>query len=127
MGLSLDSIYPCSSWPPSLGLLNVDSSNKEHILCLDLLLLRPHSPPPPLVQLLFPHSCWLHPDYLLKLSFTFVLTTGHLFVALPQSNQTEIKIKKKTHLFPVQQKPSLNLKSHFPHKKRNMLTVKWIL
>lgn len=44
-GLSLDSIYPRSSWPPFLGLLNVDSSNKEHILCLDLLSLRPHFPP----------------------------------------------------------------------------------
>lgn len=39
---------------------------------------------------LFLHSCWLDPDYLLKLSFTVVLTTGHLLVPLPQSNHPEI-------------------------------------
>lgn len=76
---------------PFLGLLSVDSSNKEHILCLDLFLLRPHFPLHP-VHFLFLHSCWLYPDYLLKLSFTFVLTTGHLFLPLPQSNYTESRV-----------------------------------
>lgn len=90
-GLSADSIYPCSSWPPILGLLNVDSNNKEHILRLDLLLLRPHFPLHPF-HFLFLHSCWLYPDYLLKLSFTFVLTTGHLLVPLSLFHLTGIRI-----------------------------------
>lgn len=68
---------------------------------------------------LFLHSCWLDPDYLLKLSFTVVLTTGHLLVPLPQSNHPEIvcfsffnsPFSCKT------KKPPLNLKPHFPHKK----------
>lgn len=87
-------IYPCSSWPPFLGLLNVDSNNKEHILCSNLLLLRPHFPLRPF-HFLFLHSCCLYPDYLLKLSFTFVLTTGHLLVPLPQTNHIEINVFKK--------------------------------
>lgn len=115
-GLSLDPIHPCSSPPPCLGLLNVDSSNKERILCLDLLLLRPHFPLHPF-HFLFLHSCGLYPDYLLKLSFTFVLTTGHLSVPWP--SPTTLKSRFFTNSpfsCKTKQKPSLNLKSHFPHK-----------
>ena len=54
-------------------------------------LLRPHFPLHPF-HFLFLHSCWLYPDYLLKLSFTFVLTTGRLLVPFPQPNHIEIKV-----------------------------------
>ena len=58
---------------------------------------------------LFLHSCWLDPDYLLKLSFTVVLTTGHLLVPLPQSNHPEIKFVFLflIYLLPVKQKSPL--------------------
>lgn len=119
-GLSVDSIFPCSSWPPFLGLLNVDSNNKEHSKLGSPFTKASFSLHPS--HFLFLHSCWLDPDYLLKLSFTVVLTTGHLFIPLPHPTI----LKSSCSFFflnspfsgKTKQKPSLNFKSHFPHKKK---------
>lgn len=129
-GLSVDSIFPCSSWPPFLGLLNVDSNNKEHSMLGSPFTKASFSLHPS--HFLFLHSCWLDPDYLLKLSFTIVLTTGHLLVPLPQSTYSEIKFfpplnSPFSHKTNKQTNPFYTSNLIFLIKKRNTQKLELIL
>lgn len=128
-GLSVDSIFPCSSWPPFLGLLNVDSNNKEHSKLGSPFTKASFSLHPS--HFLFLHSCWLDPDYLLKLSFTVVLTTGHPLVPLPHPTilKSSCWVFFWIHLLPVKQNKNPLYTSNliFLTPKRNMWKLELIL